>query len=61
MKQAPVKAAPPAVAAPAPVAAPTPGVSKIEQRLELLRKLKTKGLITDEEYQGKKKEILDSL
>jgi hypothetical protein len=59
MKQAPVQTTAPAVAA--PVAAPLPGVSKIEQRLELLRKLKSKGLITDEEYQGKKLEILDSL
>ncbi len=61
MKQAPVKTAPPAVAAPTPAAAPAPGVSKLEERLELLQKLKSKGLITDEEYQAKKQEILDSL
>jgi hypothetical protein len=65
MKQAPVKAAPPAATAPAPApapaAAPAPGMSKIEERLDLLKKLKSKGLITEEEYQAKKQEILDSL
>jgi HAMP domain-containing protein len=65
MKQAPVKTAPPAAAAPAPApapaAAPAPGMSKIEERLDLLKKLKSKGLITEEEYQAKKQEILDSL
>jgi hypothetical protein len=60
MKQAPVSTAP-AAAAPAPAAAPTPGMSKIEERLELLQKLKSKGLITDEEFQAKKLEILDSI
>jgi hypothetical protein len=65
MKQAPVKAAPPAATAPAPAptpaAATAPGMSKIEERLDLLKKLKSKGLITEEEYQAKKQEILDSL
>lgn len=65
MKRAPVKTAPPAAAAPAPApapaAVPAPGMSKIEERLELLKKLKSKGLITEEEYQAKKQEILDSL
>lgn len=63
MRQAPAQTAPPAATAPASTrtAAPAPGVSKIEERLELLKKLKSKDLITDEEYQAKKKKILDSL
>lgn len=64
MKQAPA----PGVAAPAPVAAPAAvapaapaGLDQIEQRLEILQRLKAKGLISDEEFRAKKQEILDSI
>lgn len=50
----------PAVAAPAaaPVAAP---ISDPERRLETLKRLHGKGLITDQEFEEKRKEILKSL
>jgi hypothetical protein len=61
---APVQmAAPPAVSAPAapmvsPVAAPP---NDFEQRLTLLKRLRDKGLISEEEYLQKRKEILSQL
>jgi hypothetical protein len=64
-------AAPAAVAAPAappPAAAPVArkpldaaGAEDIERRLETLKRLRDKGLITEEEYQHKRKEILQLL
>jgi len=33
----------------------------LEERLEKLKELKEKGLITEEDYQRKKKELLDQL
>jgi hypothetical protein len=70
---APVKAAPaPAALAPAPpVTATTPApvrkaldaaaAEDIERRLETLKRLRDKGLISEEEYQQKRKEILQLL
>ncbi|WP_457328850.1 SHOCT domain-containing protein [Rhizobacter sp. P5_C2] len=60
-------AAPPVVAAPVPApAAPIvqPADAKadeIERRLNALKQLRDKGLITDDEYKQKRKEILQSL
>jgi hypothetical protein len=62
----------PAVAAPAAVVAPppatparkaldAPAVDDIERRLETLKRLREKNLITEEEYQQKRKEILQLL
>ncbi|APG27956.1 hypothetical protein A7E78_08975 [Syntrophotalea acetylenivorans] len=59
MKQAPAASAPAPVAAPAP-AAPA-GIDKIEQRLQILQRLKSKGLINEQEFRAKKQEILDSI
>ncbi|MEP7298366.1 MAG: SHOCT domain-containing protein [Burkholderiales bacterium] len=58
--------------APAPVAAPAPapaarrpmdtaGAEEIERRLETLKRLREKNLITEDEYQQKRKEILQLL
>ena len=63
---APVAVAPaPAAAVPVPAAATTPApaaaLSEPERRLETLKRLHSKGLITDEEFQEKRKEILKSL
>jgi hypothetical protein len=58
MKQAPATAAP---AATAPAAAAPTGLKKIEERLQILQNLKSKGLITEEEFRAKKLEILDSI
>lgn len=68
---APVRAAPaavPAPAAPAPQsAAPPPRprdpgfADEIEQRLTTLKRLRERGLISEEEYQQKRKEILQLL
>ena len=55
---APMMAAPAPM--PAPAAAPMP-VSEVERRLETLKRLHDKGLITDEEFQEKRKEVLKSL
>lgn len=56
------------VVAPAPAAAAAPrkpldaaGAEDIERRLETLKRLREKGLITEEEYQHKRKEILQLL
>lgn len=62
-------AAPAAVApTPSPAAAPVvrkpldaAGAEDIERRLETLKRLRDKGLITEEEYQHKRKEILQLL
>ena len=67
-------ATPAAVAAPASPASPSPaaapvarkpldaaGAEDIERRLETLKRLRDKGLITEEEYQHKRKEILQLL
>jgi hypothetical protein len=62
MKQAPAASAPAPAAAPAAVAPAAPtGLDKIEQRLQILQQLKTKGLINDQEFRAKKQEILDSI
>jgi hypothetical protein len=58
MKKAPATAAP---AAAAPAAAAPTGLKKIEERLQILQNLKSKGLITEEEFRAKKLEILDSI
>jgi len=57
-----------APAAPPPAAAPVArkpldaaGAEDIERRLETLKRLRDKGLITEEEYQHKRKEILQLL
>ncbi|MGY4827545.1 SHOCT domain-containing protein [Sphaerotilaceae bacterium SBD11-9] len=66
---APAPAAAP-VAAPAPVATPAPapaakpadpGAAGAEQRLETLKRLRERNLITEEEYQQKRREILQQL
>ncbi|MEO8155112.1 MAG: SHOCT domain-containing protein [Rhizobacter sp.] len=63
---APAAVVPPA-AAPAPavttaIAPPAPAQNEsIEQRLEVLKRLREKNLISEEEYQQKRKEILQSL
>jgi hypothetical protein len=64
-------APPGAAAAPAPAVqvAPPPArkaldaaaVDDIERRLEILKRLREKGLITEDEYQQKRKEILQLL
>jgi hypothetical protein len=61
--QAPRQTAPPAVQdtnqkAPAPAQRPA---KTILERLQILKDLRVKGLITEQEYQEKKKEILNSL
>lgn len=49
----------------APAAAPASdepmGLNKIEQRLQILQRLKNKGLINEEDFRAKKQEILDSI
>jgi len=57
-------AAPAAQAAPAPAprkALDAPAVDDIERRLETLKRLREKNLITEDEYQQKRKEILQLL
>ena len=61
MKQAPATAAPAAAPKAAPAAAAPTGLKKIEERLQILQNLKSKGLITEEEFRAKKLEILDSI
>jgi hypothetical protein len=55
----------PAVAAPAPPPArkalDAAAVEDIERRLEVLKRLRDKGLINEDEYQQKRKEILQLL
>lgn len=58
LKQSPATGAP--MAPPAAPVAPT-GMEKIEQRLQILQQLKSKGLINDDEFRAKKQEILDSI
>jgi len=61
---APAAAAPHAAAPAAPVAAPpvaVPAQGDPEKRLELLKRLYDKGLITSDEYQKKRQEILQGL
>jgi hypothetical protein len=41
--------------------APATAAGKIEERLRILDELKSKGVITDEEYRAKRKRILDEL
>jgi hypothetical protein len=66
LQAAPAVAAPAAVVAPPP-AAPVrkaldaPAVDDIERRLETLKRLREKNLITEDEYQQKRKEILQLL
>lgn len=71
----PAAPTPAAVAAPAPIPTPPPaaappvvrkpldaaGAEELERRLETLKRLRDKGLITEEEYQHKRKEILQLL
>lgn len=47
--------------APAGPAASTPASQSIEQRLEILNELKEKGLVSDEEYATKRRQILEEL
>ncbi len=47
-------------AAPAPVAGPRLTPAAAEERLHALKRMREQGLITDEEYREKKKEILES-
>jgi hypothetical protein len=61
MKQAPATAGPSAAPKAAPAAAAPTGLKKIEERLQILQNLKSKGLITEEEFRAKKLEILDSI
>ncbi|NDC75090.1 SHOCT domain-containing protein [bacterium] len=50
------------VAAAAPVAPVAPeSASKVEERLVQLSKLKSKGLLSEEEYAARRNELLDSL
>jgi hypothetical protein len=67
---APAAAAPAPAPAPEPAPAPAPAARKaldapavedIERRLETLKRLREKNLITEEEYQQKRKEILQLL
>lgn len=63
---APVASPPPApaVAAPAPVpspARPAAASSDIEERLATLKRLRERNLITEDEYQQKRRELLDRL
>ncbi|MEZ4601291.1 MAG: SHOCT domain-containing protein [Syntrophotaleaceae bacterium] len=60
MKQAPPAAAPTAAPSVAPAAPVSGDMKKIEDRLEILQRIREKGWITEQEYQAKKKEILDS-
>jgi hypothetical protein len=57
---APAAALPPA-AAPAPPGSPVAIGEEIEQRLTTLKRLRDKGLITEEEYQQKRRELLQRL
>jgi hypothetical protein len=66
----PAATAPPAVVAPAPAApagvsaaptAPAPSAQEPEERLRKLKDLRDKGLITPEEYEKKRQEILKGL
>lgn len=68
---APAVVLPQAAPAPAPQAAPAPppapraaapaSADEIEQRLVTLKRLRERGLITEEEYQQKRREILQAL
>jgi hypothetical protein len=58
MQQTPATA-PAAVTAPATQAPEV--MTKIEERLQTLQRLKSKGLITDQEFQAKRQEILDGI
>ncbi|HET7793906.1 MAG TPA: SHOCT domain-containing protein [Rhizobacter sp.] len=62
---APTAAPAPVVApAPTPAAAPAPAAARpadAEQRLETLKRLRERNLITEEEYQQKRREILQQL
>ena len=51
----------PAVAPPARAPLDTAGAQEIERRLETLKRLREKGLITEDEFQQKRKEILQLL
>ena len=61
----PVARPAPVVAAPAPAAPPAPPVAvksgEIEERLATLKRLFDRGLINNEEYQQKRKELLQAL
>jgi hypothetical protein len=61
MKQAPAPAAPKVAPAVVPAATSSADLKKIEDRLEVLQKIRDKGWITEQEFQAKKQEILDSL
>jgi hypothetical protein len=59
-----VKPSPPAALSPvsSPIAAPAPAPRvepSLEERLRVLKKLRDQGLITEEEYRDKKKQLLD--
>ena len=68
VQAAPMQASPPNAVPVAPVAAPAPrkpldptGADDIERRLETLKRLRDRNLITEDEYQQKRKEILQLL
>lgn len=67
MAPKPAAVAPAAVAAPAAAAAPAASprdpnfANEVEQRLITLKRLRDKGLISEEEYQQKRREILSQL
>jgi len=52
---------PPAPAAPAPAAAPTPVEATVEEKLQSLATMRDSGLITAEDYEAKKTELLADL
>jgi hypothetical protein len=57
-RTAPAQAPPPA-AAPAPAPAEAPATKSYVQELEELAALKQKGILSEEEFQAKKKQILN--
>ncbi|MFC1507078.1 SHOCT domain-containing protein [Thermoproteota archaeon] len=57
-RTAPAQAAPPA-AAPAPAPTEAPQTKSYVQELEELAALKAKGILSEEEFQAKKKQILN--
>jgi hypothetical protein len=59
-EEGPATVTPPA-AAPAPVAAPAAPLNEYERRLKVLQGLYEMGLISREEYEAKRKEVLGQL
>lgn len=59
--ETPTTAAPATSTATTPTPAATPGTQSFEERLTILKVLRDKGLITDEEYAMKRRQILNEL